>query len=338
MRVLITGGCGFIGSNTAFRLMGKFSKVTILDNFSRDGAKENLTWLMEQGDVELIEADVRDNEAISKIISAGKYDAIIHLAAQVAVTTSVEDPKRDFEVNAMGTFNILESVRMYSPRTIVINASTNKVYGELGGLEPTEGLLRYELPELPMGVPENQSLDFHSPYGCSKGAADQYILDYARIYGLRTVNFRQSCIYGYRQFGIEDQGWVAWFTIAHLKKKPITVYGDGKQVRDLLFIDDLVDAYIAAIERIDEVRGMTFNIGGGPNVSVSLLEFIELLQEISGIPLEYAKGEWRPGDQRVYISDIRKAEIHLGWKPQINAVDGISKLHNWVKCNLDLFS
>lgn len=337
MRVLITGGCGFIGANTAQRLMRLGHQVTVLDNFARGGARDNLCWLRERGHPDVIEADVRDGKAMKAAVAQGRYDVVIHLAAQVAVTTSVQDPRTDFEINALGTFNVLEAVRLHSPQTIVINASTNKVYGELGGLEAREGPMRYDLPDLPLGVPETQPLDFHSPYGCSKGVADQYTVDYARIYGLRTVNFRQSCIYGYRQFGIEDQGWVAWFIIAHLRGKPITIYGDGKQVRDVLFIDDLVDAYLAAIERIDEVRGMSFNMGGGPENSISLLEFMDLLQEVSGRPVSYTFSGWRPGDQRVYMSDIRAAEKHLGWRPRVSTADGISRLHRWVKENLDLF-
>lgn len=338
MRVLITGGCGFIGANAAQRLMRLGHQVTTLDNFVRGGARDNLRWLQERGTPDVVEADVRDAKAMERVVAEGGYDAVIHLAAQVAVTTSVQDPRTDFDNNALGTFNVLEAVRLYSPQTIVVNASTNKVYGELGGLQAREERMRYALPDLPLGVPETQPLDFHSPYGCSKGVADQYTVDYARIYGLRTVNFRQSCIYGYRQFGIEDQGWVAWFTIAHLKGKPITIYGDGKQVRDVLFIDDLVDAYLAAIERIDQIQGMSFNMGGGPEHSISLLEFMDLLQEVSGKPASYTFDDWRPGDQHVYISDIRAAEKQLGWNPRIGVADGVSRLHRWVKENLELFS
>jgi CDP-paratose 2-epimerase len=233
---------------------------------------------------------------------------------------------------------VLEAVREHSPETIVLNASTNKVYGNLPALELREAAKRYSLPDLPNGVGEKQPLDFHSPYGCSKGAGDQYMLDYARIYGLRTVNFRQSCIYGYRQFGVEDQGWVAWFLIAHASGQPVTIYGDGKQVRDILFIDDLIDCYVAAIERIDQVAGMTFNIGGGPRNTLSLLELLEFMEQYSGIRVEHSFEDWRPGDQPVYISDLGRAKQDLNWQPKICVSEGIARLQDWVTQNIQMFT
>lgn len=338
MKVLITGGCGFIGCNTAKRLQALGHRVTLFDNLSRPGADRNLAWLRAQGDFDFVRGDVRDSTQVIEVVRQGRFDVVIHLAAQVAVTTSVQEPRRDFEINALGTLNVLEAVRLHSPDTVVLNASTNKVYGKSEGLAVRELSMRYELPDLPYGVNETQPLDFHSPYGCSKGAADQYVTDYARIYGLRTVNFRQSCIYGYRQFGVEDQGWVAWFTIAHLLGRPITIYGTGKQVRDVLFVDDLLDCYLIAIERIDQVAGMTFNIGGGPANTLSLLEFLDLLEELSGQPVVYGFADWRPGDQPVYISDIRRVQSILIWQPQVDVITGVSRLYGWVEANLDLFS
>jgi CDP-paratose 2-epimerase len=234
--------------------------------------------------------------------------------------------------------NVLEAVREHSLETIVLNASTNKVYGKLPALELKEDAMRYSLPDLPNGVGETQPLDFHSPYGCSKGAGDQYIIDYARIYGLRTVNFRQTCIYGYRQFGVEDQGWVAWFLIAHASGQPVTIYGDGKQVRDILFIDDLIDCYLAAVERIDQVAGMTFNIGGGPQNTLSLLELLDIMEQHSGARVQYSFEDWRPGDQPVYVSDISKAKQLLDWQPKIAVNEGLKRLQEWVGRNIQMFS
>jgi len=337
MNILVTGGCGFIGCNAAQRFAQLGHSVTLLDNLSRRGSDRNLEWLRQQGAFDFVNADVCDAAAVSSTIEQGNFDVVLHLAAQVAVTTSVVEPRRDFEINALGTVNVLEAVRLRSPKTIVLNASTNKVYGNLPRLRLSEDTMRHSLPGLPNGVSETQPLDFHSPYGCSKGAGDQYMIDYARIYGLRTVNFRQSCIYGYRQFGVEDQGWVAWFTIAHALAKPVTIYGTGKQVRDILFIDDLIDCYLAAIERVDTVAGMTFNVGGGPANTLSLLELLEALRENSGRSVVHSFEDWRPGDQPVYVSDIRKAGQLLDWQPKIGVAAGLELLHTWVAANLDVF-
>jgi len=338
MKVLITGGCGFIGCNAAQRLLQLGHSVTALDNLSRPGSEKNLEWLREQGDFDFVAGDVCDAESLASIIARGCFEVALHLAAQVAVTTSVVEPRRDFEINALGTFNVLEAVRQHSPETIVLNASTNKVYGKLPALKLQEEPRRYAIPDLPHGVSEAQPLDFHSPYGCSKGAADQYVIDYARIYGLRTVNFRQSCIYGYRQFGVEDQGWVAWFTIAHTLRQRVTIYGNGKQVRDILFIDDLIDCYLAAIDRIGQVAGLTFNIGGGPENTLSLLELLEMLGEQSGRPVVHSFEDWRPGDQPVYVSDIRRAAEMLSWRPRVGVKEGFERLHAWVMANRDSFA
>ncbi|MCC7196518.1 MAG: GDP-mannose 4,6-dehydratase [Gemmatimonadaceae bacterium] len=264
---------------------------------------------------------------------------IYHLAGQVAVTTSVADPREDFETNALGTFNALEAARQAGNDPIFLFSSTNKVYGGIDNVAIEETPGRYAYRDLPYGVSESQPLDFHSPYGCSKGAGDQYVRDYARIYGLRTVVFRQSCIYGYRQFGIEDQGWIAWFIIAAVMGRPITIYGDGKQVRDALFCEDLLDAYDAAIEHIEVAKGQIYNIGGGPENTIAVWsELGPILAELLGREMTVAYGDWRPGDQLVFVSDIGKAERELGWKPKTPVREGVQKLLEWVRENKDLFS
>src|SRR3989441_7973178 len=279
MKVIITGGTGFIGTNAAARHLRNGDDVVVIDNLSRTGAHANLAWLRSKGCFCFAELDIRDADRVAALFEQHK-DAtrVLHLAGQVAVTTSVADPRADFESNALGTFNVLEALRASGSKAAVLFASTNKVYGGLEHLDVVERNGRYTYARGVSGVNEECPLDFHSPYGCSKGAADQYVRDYYRIYGIRTVVFRQSCIYGYRQFGIEDQGWVAWFTICAAQKRGITIYGDGRQVRDVLFIDDLVDAFIAAVDKIDSVAGRVFNIGGGPANTMSIQQFIEYLQ------------------------------------------------------------
>lgn len=338
MRILITGGAGFIGANAVRRFHAAGWDVAIIDDLSRRGSKFNLEWLAALGvPHDLHRIDISDAAAVMRHFSACHYDAVLHLAAQVAVTTSVTDPRRDFEINAQGTFNLLEAVRLHNPEAVFINASTNKVYGKLASVRVVEETERYVFADGYPGVAENAPLDFYSPYGCSKGIADQYSLDYHRIYGLRTVSLRQSCIYGERQFGIEDQGWVAWFIIAHLTGKPLTIYGNGKQVRDLLHVDDLIDAYFAVIDRIDGVAGRAFNIGGGGDNTLSLLEFVRELNRLSAAPLQYAVADWRPGDQPLYSSDITAAREVLGWSPKTMVRDGIRALYNWVGENRTLF-
>lgn len=335
--VLITGGAGFIGCNTARRFLELGDRVIVLDNLSRKGAERNLAWLQAQGPVDFIRADIRDGASVRKAIErCPRLDAVIHLASQVAVTTSVQDPREDFEVNALGTFNLLEAVRLSKRDAVFLFASTNKVYGGLDGVAVVERDGRYAYRDLPRGIGEDYPIDFHSPYGCSKGAADQYVRDYGRIYGLRTVVFRQSCIYGERQFGVEDQGWVAWFTIAAVLGRPLVIYGDGKQVRDLLYIEDLVQAYRLAIERIDQVSGKIYNLGGGPENVLSLLDLIALLEGLTGRKIPRSFQDWRPGDQPVFICDIDRARRELNWRPQVSPEDGVRRLHHWVVENQDL--
>jgi CDP-paratose 2-epimerase len=284
----------------------------------------------------MIVADVRNADRMAE--AAKGADAIVHLAGQVAVTTSVVNPRDDFESNAIGTFNVLEAARLSGRNPIVIYASTNKVYGGMEDVALAEEKTRWRYRDLVRGCPETQPLDFHSPYGCSKGAGDQYVRDYARIYGLPTVVMRQSCIYGPRQFGIEDQGWVAWFIIAAVMGRPLTIYGDGKQVRDILHVNDLLNAYDLAIEKIDVSAGQVYNIGGGPeNVMSVWAEFGPKLERLLGETIEVARGDWRPGDQRAFYADIRKAEKELGWKPKIGVEEGVKILFEWVRENRNLF-
>lgn len=336
---LVTGGAGFIGSNYVHRLLERGERVTVLDNLSRAGAQLNLDWLQSTHGVDsfsLVEADVRDAESLKD--AARGVDVIIHLAGQVAVTSSVLEPRKDFFDNALGTFNLLEAARHSGRQPIVLYASTNKVYGGMEAVPLAEEATHWRYANLPHGCPETQPLDFHSPYGCSKGAGDQYVRDYARIYDLPTVVLRQSCIYGPRQFGIEDQGWVAWFVIAALMGKPITIYGDGKQVRDVLFIEDLLDAYDAAIANISAAAGQVYNIGGGAQNTLSIwAQFGPLLEKWLGQPIPITRADWRPGDQRVYISDIRKAGRELNWQPEVSVEEGVGRLFAWVKQNQSLF-
>lgn len=336
---LVTGGAGFIGCNYVSRLLQRSERVTIYDNLSRAGADRNLSWLRAtygQNAFSLVKGDVRDAEKI--MATASQADVIVHLAGQVAVTTSVQDPRNDFEINAGGTFNVLEAARLSKRNPVFIYASTNKVYGGMEDIEVVEKETRYDYSDFPNGISEAYGLDFHSPYGCSKGCGDQYVRDYGRIYGLRTVVLRQSCIYGPRQFGIEDQGWVAWFVIAAIKGLPITIYGDGKQVRDVLFIDDLCDVYDLVIQKIDRVAGQVYNIGGGRHFSMSIWrEFGPLLEELLGHAIAIKMNDWRPGDQQVYISDVRKAKAELGWQPKVDVSEGVKRLFEWVQTNQEIF-
>jgi CDP-paratose 2-epimerase len=336
MRVLITGGAGFIGSNAAHHFARLGHEVVVFDNFGRPGSRQNLRWLRETTRVSCVEEDVTNANALRAVIADRRPDVVLHLAAQVAVTTSVTAPRADFESNALGTFNVLEAVREWHPESIVIYASTNKVYGALGGRDIVTHARRYGFGARCPAVDEREPLDFYSPYGCSKGAADQYVRDSASMYGLRTVVLRQSCIYGPRQFGMEDQGWVAWFTIAAALGRPLTIYGDGKQVRDVLYVDDLVHLFERAIEQIDAATSQVFNVGGGPEFQLSLLELIDELEQLHGRPLVYRFDDWRPGDQKVYVSDIAKTHRLLGWRPKVSPAEGVRRLHDWVVANLDL--
>lgn len=339
MRVLITGGAGFIGSNLAHALLSEGHEVTIYDSLSRRGTERNLAWLQGQhkNGPHFVRGDVRDFAAVREAVQCA--DVIYHLAAQVAVTTSVTEPRTDFEVNALGTLNVLEAARLASANPIVVFTSTNKVYGAMEDVAVVENETRYEFRDYSNGIPESRPLDFHSPYGCSKGAADQYVRDYARIYGLPTVVFRMSCIYGTRQFGNEDQGWVAHFVIASALDRPITIYGDGKQVRDILWVDDLVRAFRLAVERIDVTAGQVYNVGGGPANTISVwAEFGPLLAELLGHRVPVTYDDWRPGDQPVYVSDTSKAKKELGWQPAVDKERGVEKLYSWVMENKGLFA
>ena len=337
MKYLVTGGAGFIGCNTVKRLIERGNEVVVFDTLSRLGAKSNLEWLQQFGKFVFVKGDVRDYDTVVQAFREHSIDVVIHLAGQVAVTTSIACPREDFEINALGTFNVLEAIRQVDSKPILLNASTNKVYGGMEDVEVIEKDKRYEYKNLPNGISENRPLDFHSPYGCSKGCADQYVIDYARTYGLQTVNFRQSCIYGYRQFGMEDQGWVAWFTIASMFGKPITIYGDGKQVRDILFIDDLVDSYLMAIKQIDVTAGQSYNIGGGIENQISLLELLDILESLLGKEIPRSFSDGRAGDQRIFVCDIGKARDDFGWLPQVCVEEGINRLFSWVSANKDLF-
>jgi CDP-paratose 2-epimerase len=339
LKTLITGGAGFIGSNLANRLIQQGHQVVVYDDLSRQGAEKNVEWLrVSHGQTwSLLQADIRDFETLRQ--AAADVDVLYHLASQVAVTSSVDDPRHDFEVNAWGTFNVLEAARLSGRRPIVIYASTNKVYGGMEDVVTVEGEDGYAYRDFPAGIPETHPLDFHSPYGCSKGAGDQYVRDYARIYDLPTVVLRQSCIYGPRQFGVEDQGWVAWFLIAAVTGRPITIYGDGKQVRDVLWVDDLLDLYERAIERIDVAAGQVYNVGGGPANTLAVWhELGPMMAALMGGEIEVSYAGWRPGDQHIFVADIRKAEQELGWRPKTSKQEGVRRLYEWVAANKRLFA
>lgn len=338
-KVLITGGAGFIGVNLADRHIADGDAVTVFDNLSRRGASQNLAWLNQNHpeDFRFVEGDICDADGIRRAMEGAK--AVYHMAAQTAVTTSVTDPRSDFEINAAGTFNVLEAARLEGDDAAVLYASTNKVYGGMDEIKVIEQPSRYTYRDLPKGAAETQPLDFHSPYGCSKGAADQYVRDYHRMYGLKTVVFRQSCIYGPRQMGVEDQGWVAWFVIAAVLGKPLSIYGDGKQVRDLLYIDDLVRAYQLAVENIDTTAGQIYNMGGGAENTISVWkEFQPILARVLGRATpDPVFRDWRPGDQKVFFCDTAKAARDFGWQPQVGVEEGIGRLAEWVEANRRLF-
>lgn len=329
---VVIGGCGFIGSNASDRLAREGWRVTVFDNLSRRGATANRRWLEERHPgLEIVEGDIRDRAALEALVAERRPALLLHLAAQVAVTTSVEDPRHDFEVNAQGTFNVLEAIRLGSPETVMIYASTNKVYGALADVAFEEQETRYAFSDRPEGINEDQPLDFYSPYGCSKGTGDQYVRDYQRIYGLRTIVFRLSCIYGPRQFGVEDQGWLAWFGIAAELGIDVTICGDGKQVRDVLFVEDLIEAMLAAYERVDTLAGQPLNLGGGRERTISIwAEYAPLLEAQGALP-NASFADWRPGDQRIYVSDIRRAKRLLDWSPKVAPPEGVERLLRWTR-------
>lgn len=337
---VITGGAGFIGSNLADYYLSRGHRVVLVDNFSRYGSAANAEWLTRShGELLTVcRIDVCNNESSALARVVERADAVFHFAAQVAVTSAVACPRADLEANILGTFNVLEAVRQTGGKAAVLYSSTNKVYGKMADIETREAALRYVSVNCPGGIGEDRPLDFHSPYGCSKGAADQYVLDYARTYGLTTVVFRQSCIYGPRQFGIEDQGWIAWFAIRALQGLPMTVYGDGKQVRDALYVEDLVAAYDAAVNSLDRISGEVYNIGGGPGNTLSLLELLLLLEAELGSAPEHSFEDWRTGDQRIFVSDIGKAQRDFGWAPKVSVQEGVSRLIAWLTKNKHLFS
>lgn len=335
--LLITGGAGFIGINATRHFLKKGWYVTIFDNFSRKGTDINIKnlkrehkigWRVVRGDV------VKDILLLEKEVA--KADAVIHLAAQVAVTTSIVSPREDLSINIIGTFNVLEAIRQSKNRPPLIYSSTNKVYGSLPHYDVEDHKKRYRFKNKKIeknGISELEILDFHSPYGCSKGAADQYVIDYGRIYGLDTVVFRQSCVYGEHQFGVEDQGWVAWFTIAAMHRKPITLYGNGKQVRDVLFVDDLVILYDKALSNMKKVKGRAYNVGGGPGNTLSLLELLPFLEHEMGVPIKYSFSSVRAGDQPIFVADTRLLTEKLGWRPTTNFKKGFARMHRWMDEN-----
>jgi len=330
---LVTGGAGFIGSNLAHRLLAAGRRVRVLDNLSRPGVEQNLQWLRQQhGELlEFVRADVRDAAAVAK--AAAGVQQVFHFAAQVAVTSSLEDPQEDFAVNAIGTLNVLEAARARPVPPPVMMTSTNKVYGGLEDLALAVQGQRYlpvEAAVAARGIGERRPLDFHSPYGCSKGTADQYVLDYARSYGMTTLVFRMSCIYGPRQFGTEDQGWVAHFILRALRGERITLYGDGMQVRDVLFVDDLVDAFLLAEQNAVRLKGRAFNMGGGPANAISLQDLLDRIEQLHGKRPPVAFDAWRTGDQRYYVSDTRAFQRETGWQARVAAADGIARLYEWL--------
>jgi CDP-paratose 2-epimerase len=344
MKILVTGGAGFIGSHVAEYYSKKKEEIIVLDNLSRvetlgktmGDPYHNWNYLKQYKNVKLVRGDIRNFEQVKE--AAKDVDTIIHVAAQVAVTTSITNPRMDFEINTLGTFNVLEIARLKDASLIF--TSTNKVYGEnVNKIPVVEKGARYEYtdPKFKEGIPETFQIDLtgHSPYGCSKLAADIYVQDYAYTYALKTGVFRMSCIYGQRQFGVEDQGWISWLAIATLTGKPITVYGDGKQVRDVLYVSDLIDAFDKFLN--SKLKHEVFNIGGGPKNTLSLLELLEMLKWMSGMNPKISFAGWRPADQKVYISNINKAKALLNWEPKTSPKDGVGRLENWISNNIRLF-
>lgn len=338
---VITGGAGFIGTNMADRLLRAGDEVVVLDDLSRAGVEGNLQWLQDVhgSDLRLHVADVQDQGAVRQAVAgAGR---VFHFAAQVAVTTSIDDPLTDAAVNLNGTLTLLEELRRLADPPPLLFTSTNKVYGGLDDVRIEQRGDRYEPVDHGLrahGIGEQRPLDFCSPYGCSKGAADQYVLDYGKTYGLPTVVLRMSCIYGPHQCGNEDQGWVAHFLMQAMAGEPITIYGDGRQVRDVLFVDDLLDAMLRATDGIDRLGGRAYNIGGGPERTLSLLELVQLIAELEGRAPQVRLGDWRVGDQRWYVSDVRRFADATGWQPRVSPADGVRRLHEWLRSERELLA
>lgn len=341
MKLLITGGCGFLGSNLAAHALTQGIELCVFDSLYRHGSQSNLQWLRSQGRFEFVHGDIRNANDVQRVIMRFKPDAIFHLAGQVAMTTSIADPRMDFEVNALGTLNVLEAVRTHAPEAVVIYSSTNKVYGDLEQYRYRETNTRYVCVEHPSGFDERTPLDFHSPYGCSKGSADQYLRDYNRIFGLKTVVFRHSSMYGGRQFATADQGWIGWFcqmaaqTRAGTLAAPFTISGNGKQVRDVLHAEDMISLYFSTLRHIDAAAGQAFNIGGGIDNSLSLLELFKLLESEIDQPLRHTCLPPRESDQRVFVADIAKATTLLGgWKPKVSVTTGVAQMLAWVTATI----
>jgi CDP-paratose 2-epimerase len=337
MKYLITGGCGFLGSNLAQEVLNRDEDLYIFDNLSRLGSAENLNWLKGFGQFKFMHGDIRSFNDIENVVKQVKPDVVFHLAGQVAMTTSISDPRKDFEINVIGSHNLLEAIRNHSPNSTLIYSSTNKVYGDLEHFQYEEGLTRYVAKDFKDGFDESIGLDFRSPYGCSKGGADQYMLDYARNFNLNTIVFRHSSIFGGRQFSTFDQGWVGWFVLQALLQKegklekPITISGNGKQVRDVLFASDLVNCYFKAAESIEISAGQAFNIGGGMGNSLSLLELFQHLENELGIQIRPTELPWRSNDQKVFVANVKKATQFFDWKPEIEMLDGLREMIEWVK-------
>lgn len=332
MRYLITGGCGFLGSNLAQEVLARGEELLILDNLSRKGSEINLEWLKKQDDFLFFNLDIRNRESLEHIFKTYQPDVVFHLAGQVAMTTSIINPLEDFEINTLGTLNVLDSIRKFSEHTIIVYSSTNKVYGDLEWVKYTEGEKRYIANDYREGFDETIPLSFSSPYGCSKGSADQYLLDYSKIFGIKTVVFRHSSMYGARQFSTADQGWVGWFCQQALLKRenksqpPFTICGNGKQVRDVLHAEDMKKLYFAAIACIEQAKGEAFNIGGSINNSLSLLELFDLFEELLNIKLDFEQLLPRQADQKIFVANVSKAKKLLNWSPTVTAPEGIEQM------------
>ena len=338
MKLLITGGCGFLGSNLAAHALHLGIELCVFDSLYRSGSQTNLQWLSAQGNFRFVHGDIRNANDVERVVAEFAPTMIFHLAGQVAMTTSIANPRMDFEVNAGGTLNLLEAVRRHAPEAGIIYSSTNKVYGDLEQFAYEQTATRYVCVDRPAGFGESVPLDFHSPYGCSKGSADQYLRDFHRIFRLKTVVFRHSSMYGGRQFATADQGWVGWFCQKAVERKrgatqPFTISGSGKQVRDVLHSDDMINLYFSTAACIDRVAGEAFNIGGGIDNSLSLLELFDILGEWVGQPLLFERLPARESDQRVFVADVSKCQAATGWTPQVTARTGVLRMAEWVDVN-----
>jgi CDP-paratose 2-epimerase len=336
MKIFITGGCGFLGSNLARAALTKGYELTVFDNLFKAGSELNLSWLKSLGKFNYVHGDIRNTEDVERAIAGHRPEVVFHVAGQVAMLTSLEAPRLDFEINTLGTINLLEAIKKHAPKAICCYSSTNKVYGDLEWLQYKETETRWTTPSHENGFKEDLPLDFRSPYGCSKGAAEQYLLDYHRMFNLNTVVFRHSSMYGPRQYATFGQGWIGWFCEQAVAKKrnpniePFTISGDGKQVRDVLHADDMVDLYFSSVEKIDQAKGQVFNIGGGMQNSLSLLELFSFLEKELGIDLEYRRLKPRKSDQKVFVADVGKARSLLGWTPKMGKEEGLKDMIEWI--------